>query len=76
MKKPTNWEIIALLSMGFQAKDIIKLGYSSSAYKYQNKLKEAKKIVMGIIAQKSKLTEKNAKKLDRKIKEKAWKRLD
>ena len=49
MKKPTNWEIIALLSMGFQAKDIIKLGYSSSAYKYQSKLKEAKIKVMKII---------------------------
>ena len=46
MKKPTNWEIIALLSMGFQAKDIIKLGYSSSAYKYQAKLKKAKIKVM------------------------------
>jgi len=42
MKKPTNWEIIALLTMGFKAKDIIKLGYSSSAYKYQNKLEQAK----------------------------------
>lgn len=42
MKKPTNWEIIALLSMGFQAKDIIKMGYSSSAYKYQHNLIEAR----------------------------------
>ena len=46
MKKPTNWEIIALLSMGFQAKDIVKMGFSSSAYKYQTKLKKAKIKVM------------------------------
>jgi len=49
MKKPTNWQIIALLSMGFQAKDIIKMGFPSSAYKYQNKLKEAKIEVMKLI---------------------------
>ncbi len=42
MKKPTNWEIIALLSMGFLAKDIVKMGYGSSAYKYQVKLVKAK----------------------------------
>ena len=46
MKKPTNWEIIALLSMGFQAKDIIGMGYSSTVYKYNKRLKEAKKIAM------------------------------
>jgi len=52
MKKPTNWEIIALLSMGFLAKDIIRLGYSSTAYKYQANLKQAKIKVMKIIREK------------------------
>ena len=45
MKRPTNWEIIALLSMGYKAKDIIKFGYSSTAYKYERQLEEARKTV-------------------------------
>jgi len=46
MKKPTNWEIIALLSMGFTPKDIIRFGYSSTVYKYSKRLKDAKKKAM------------------------------
>jgi len=41
-RRPINWEIIALLSFGFLAKDIMKMGYSSTAYKYQECVIEAK----------------------------------
>ncbi len=52
IRRSTNWQIVALLSMGFNAKDIVSMGYSSTAYKYQNSLIMAKAKVIKKIVEK------------------------